>query len=260
MQQIILKARAYGPYANRLLRGIEQSIQNRFADLDVSISKVRTNKRGYITISLAGDDEVFAANLLRKEYGTSLSFDEVTSSLVLTGWLVDVGAVGYGLYVDIGITSNTDPAIVDVLIPLHRLREQLNMPRKSLRLISKTFGLVDNLPVEVTISNVDRYNSTVEGSLSETFLDRLAFWINDEHERLFVIGANYAMIESSLRKTHHLEDIYEVESLGLHEHVLVCKRSTRASGILAAIGPKLRGVPMHLFIPREIKAMRDAST
>ncbi|MCF2137305.1 MAG: DUF2110 family protein [Candidatus Thorarchaeota archaeon] len=260
MQKIILKVRAYGPYTNRLLRGIEQSIQNKFTELDVSLSKIRTNKRGYIMISLTGDDEVFAANLLRKEYGTPLSLDDVTSSLVTTGWLVDVGTVGYGLYVDIGITGNTDHAVVDVLVPLHRLREQLDMPRKSLRLIAKTFALVDNLPVEIAISNVDRYNSTVEGSLSETFLDRLTFWINDEHERLFVFGANYSMIESTLRKTHHLEDIYEVESLGLHEHILVCKRSTRASGIIAAIGPRLRGVPMHLFIPREIKAMRDAST
>ncbi|RLI52933.1 MAG: hypothetical protein DRO87_12375, partial [Candidatus Thorarchaeota archaeon] len=55
-------------------------------------------------------------------------------------------------------------------------------------------------------------------------------------------------------------DIYEVESLGVYEYALVCKRSTRASGILAAIGPALRGVPIHLFIPNEVKANLDGAT
>jgi hypothetical protein len=63
-----------------------------------------------------------------------------------------------------------------------------------------------------------------------------------------------------LSKSGHLQDIFLAEQLGKFEHSLVCKRSTRASGILAAIGPYLRGVPMHLFIPREVRGKVDAQT
>jgi len=68
------------------------------------------------------------------------------------------------------------------------------------------------------------------------------------------------MIDQALRTTRHTDDIFEIEQLGYLEHSLVCKRSTRASGILAAIGPKLRGVAMHLFIPKEIKEKQNATT
>ena len=257
MQQIPLKTRVYGPYANRLMQDLTHSLQQKFSKLDVAFTKVRTNKRGYVSVTLTGSDEEFVANSILSEYDTCPTFEELTEQSTLSGWLIDVGKVGYGLYVDIGIHN---PETIDVLVPLHRLREQLELPRRSLRQIAKSLLLVDNLPVEVIITSIDRRNLTIEGSLSEQFLDRLDKWMNDEHERLFVFGANYSMIERALEKTHHIEDIYEVESIGVHEHVLVCKRSTRASGIIAAIGPKLRGVPMHIFIPREVKAMRDGAT
>ena len=82
--------------------------------------------------------------------------------------------------------------------------------------------------------------------------------MHDDHERLLVFGANSTIIDNALRKSGHLEDIYEIENLGIFEYALVCKRSTRASGILAAIGPRLQGIPMHLFIPKEIEAKLNA--
>jgi hypothetical protein len=68
------------------------------------------------------------------------------------------------------------------------------------------------------------------------------------------------MVENALRITKHSDDISSFEKIGFFEHALVCKRSTRASGILSAIGPKLKGVPMHLFIPKEIKGNLSAAT
>jgi hypothetical protein len=55
-----------------------------------------------------------------------------------------------------------------------------------------------------------------------------------------------------LTHSGHETDIIKIEELGYHEFSLVCKRGTRASGIIAAVGPKLRGIPMHLFIPEEV--------
>lgn len=257
MSRIVLKTRVYGPYRNRLLSEIESDIINKFTELDVTLSKIKTDGRGYILVSLDGPDSEFARNVLISEYGGSLNFEDLRVTSIVNGSLVDVGKVGYGLYVDIGVVS---PSRTDLLIPLHRLRSQMGMEGKSLRQIITACLLVDNLPIEVEVSQLNSLNLTIEGAIAQSSLERFEYWLNDDHERLFVFGANYAMVESALRRTRHLEDIYEVESLGRHEHVLVCKRSTRASGIISAIGPLLRGVPMHLFIPREIKAMRNDST
>ena len=169
---------------------------------------------------------------------------------ILPGSFLEVGKVGYGLYVDIAAISTKR---VDVLIPLHRIRDQFSI-KKPLRAIAKTLVFVDNLPINVKITNVDRRENKVEGELAESTIIRFEKWMQDDHERLLVFGVNQDMIEIALRKTRHLEDIYEFEELGKFEYSLCCKRSTRASGIVAAIGPKLRGIPMHLFIPKEIEA------
>ena len=110
------------------------------------------------------------------------------------------------------------------------------------------------------LTSIDLYNNRVEGEFDKSTLTRVTEWMNDDHERLLIFGANYKQIEISLKKTKHREDIYEIEQLGKFEFSLKCKRTTRASGILAAIGPKLRGVPMHLFIPKELEAIKNAKT
>jgi hypothetical protein len=217
-------------------------------ELDVRLSKLKTDKRDRIIIEVDGEDEEFVANVLSKEYGTVSSTDSISVDSIHSGHLVDTGKVGYGLYVDIGITT---PIQVDALIPLFRLRKQLSM-EDSLRAIAKALIFVDNLPVRVNITSVDNRGPKIEAELAESFLNQLNRWVVDDHDRLLVLGCTRNMLDDALQKTNHLEDIYRVERLGSFEYSLRCKRSTRASGILAAIGPKLRGVPMHLFIPNEV--------
>jgi hypothetical protein len=168
--------------------------------------------------------------------------------------LIDVGRVGFGIYVDVGIDKSER---LDPLLALHTLRKQLRV-NKPLRSIAKTIQFVEHLPVDIRITDVDRQNNKVEAELGPDTAARLDHWVSDDHERLLVFGANQSMIQETLRKAGHFEDIYQYEKLGTFEIALVCKRSTRASGILAAIGPRLRGVPMHLFIPKEIEVWRDA--
>ena len=195
-------------------------------------------------------------NLLAHEYGKVPDIHEVVPESKYTGQLLDVGKVGYGLYTDIGMK---EPRI-DALIPLHRLRKQMGMQGHSLRTIAKHLVLVDNLPVEVTVTQINLGSEQVSAEFSSSFVQQFDSWMNDDHERLLVFGANQKMIENALRQTSHAEDIYQIEKLGIFEFSLQCKRSTRASGILAAIGPKLQGVPMHLFIPNEVEAGRSAKT
>ncbi len=226
------------------------------AELNLKKIGFAVDNRGHIVISAAGQEEEFVVNLLAREYGKVPDIHEVVPESKYIGQLLDVGKVGYGLYTDIGMK---DPRI-DALIPLHRLREQMGMQGHSLRTIVKHLVLVDNLPVEVTVTEINIGSEQVGAEFSSSFLQQFDSWMNDDHERLLVFGANRQMIENALRQTSHTEDIYQIEKLGFFEFSLQCKRSTRASGILAAIGPKLQGVPMHLFIPNEVEAGRSAKT
>ncbi|MBN2229940.1 MAG: DUF2110 family protein [Candidatus Thorarchaeota archaeon] len=224
--------------------GIHELIQ----DLDADLVRFDIDKRGHISVELKGQDAEFAINFLTNEYGTSVPLENVKEGDILRGSLVDVGKVGYGLYADIGVVSKVR---VDALIPLHRIRNQFQSNRP-LRALAQSLMLVENLPVEVSIIDIDRNIHKIEAEFAQSTLDRIKEWSQDNHERLLVFGANQNMIEDALKKSSHLDDIYKIHELGKFEFALVCKRSTRASGIIAAIGPKLRGVPMHIFIPKEI--------
>ncbi len=252
--KIVVLAKAYGAYRGRLLETIRSEITTMIAELDASLINIGTDKKNRIVVNIEGEDAEFIANALAKEYGKSLLSDKLSPNTEYPGRFLDVGKVGYGLYVDIGVT---DSPRMDALVPLHKMREQLNL-LGPLKTITEAFVLVDYLPIDVKLTNIDLYNNRVEAEFDQKLISRLKEWLQDDHERLLVFGANNRQIESSLKKSGHREDIYEIEQLGKFEFSLRCKRSTRASGMLAAIGPRLRGVPMHLFIPKELKAMQNA--
>ena len=252
--QFSLKSRIYGSYQNRILRSLRSTISEMTGNLDCNLEGIKTDRKGHIIIKLAGTDSEFVSNVLQKEYGTAPELGQLQSEFHTNGYLVDVGKVGYGLYVDIGISFSSH---MDALIPLHKLREQFSLPKSSLRNIAKKMILVDNLPVDIKILNADFTGQKIEAEFSQVFLSRLNNWIEDDHERLLILGSTYEMLEKTLIISGHREDIYQIEKLGSFEYSLQCKRSTRASGILAAIGPKMKGISMHLFIPSEIKAARE---
>lgn len=250
MKTVTLFTRVYGKKRKQLLDEVNSEITRLIAELDVRLARFGTDKRGHLSMSFDGQDSEFAINYLVREYGQSIRIENMKEGLVLPGSFIDVGKVGYGLYVDIAAISKTR---VDVLIPLHRIRDQLGT-RKPLRTIANNLVFVDDFPIEVKITSIDNRENKIEGELAQSTLNRFEKWMHDDHERVLVFGVSKDMIEAALRKTRHLEDIYEFEGLGKFEYALQCKRSTRASGIVAAIGPKLLGIPMHLFIPKEIEA------
>ena len=256
MKTIVLLSKAYGTYRGRLLETIRSEVSEMVAELDAQITSLGTDKKNHIIVNIDGEDEEFVVNAIAKEYGRSLQSDNLVPNKTYPGQLIDVGKVGYGLYSDIGVT---DSKRMDALIPLHRLREQLDL-HGPLKTIIEAYVLVDHFPVEVKLTSIDLYNSRIEAEFNQSTLTRIEEWMQDDHERLLVFGANRVQLENSLKKTSHREDIYEIEPLGKFEFSLRCKRSTRASGILAAIGPRLKGVPMHLFIPKELEAKQNAKT
>lgn len=253
MRSVTLLTKVYGQYRNRLLSIFGAEINAVFNELDVNVSQINTDSRHRLQVTLSGNDEEFAANHLEREYGRCLRPNELEAGRIMKGRLVDVGSVGFGLFVDVGLDKSSR---LDPLIPLHELRNQVRAS-KPLREISRILCLAEHLPVDAKISHVDIHNQKVEAELGQNTLKQLEDWSRDDHERLLVFGANQRMIENALQKSRHVSDIYDYNQLGRFETALVCKRGTRASGILAAIGPRLKGIPIHLFIPDEIGEWRS---
>ncbi len=248
---LTLLARAYGAYKNKILQSTQAKISDMIAELDAELTEIRVGKKDHITVNLEGEDSEFVSNVLMREYGSIPRLSDLKPSSKHSGYLLDVGKVGYGLYVNIGITN---PSRMDALIPLHTLREQTTLKKGSLRGIAKQLVFVDNLPVDIEILSVDFTGQRIESCFHSSTINRIESWTKDDHERLIILGSTEEMIEGVLSKSGHREDIYRIEKIGPFEYSLRCKRSTRASGILAAIGPRLRGVQMHLFIPKEVEA------
>ena len=256
MQQIVLLPKIYGQYQNRLLSVIKSDVESLTSELDVSMDyHITHNNR--IHVNITGADSEFVSNLLAKEYGTTMPFFNFEQGKKYAGQLLDIGKVGYGLYVDIGIQDNKR---TDALVTLHSLRKQLEMDDSSLREIIDVHVFTDNLPIEIEIININPNDKTIDAALSDTMIKRYQEWISDDHERLIILGVTKKMIESVLRKTNHTTDIFSIEALGRFEFALQCKRTTRATGIVSSIGPYLRGVPINLFIPHEVQEKKDASS
>ncbi|MFW9943654.1 MAG: DUF2110 family protein [Candidatus Sifarchaeia archaeon] len=249
MKHLVLYARAYGSHRGQILKHVRKDANEIIKELSASVVNLGTDKRNRITVDIEGEDEEFVGNVLTQRYGSVSEFGALSTDSSIKGQLVDVGKVGYGLYCDVGIVGSPK---MDVLIPLHNLRSQLSMHKSSLRTISSALVLVDHLPVEAHITEIDAANRKITGELAKSTLQRINRWARDDHQRLLVLGCTKELVDNALRKSGHSEDIYRIEKLGHFEHSLRCKRSTRASGILAAIGPILNGVPMHLFIPEEV--------
>ncbi|MHA1958822.1 MAG: DUF2110 family protein [Candidatus Thorarchaeota archaeon] len=257
MIRLTLLSRAYGPHKKHMVAWLFSRIHTLVNLLNVEITSAGSDNRGYVKLQIEGEDEEFATNLLKQEYGSVLNLNDLTTDMKLQGHLVDVGKVGYGLYVDIGLTT---PKNADALIPLYRLRSQFMMSKAPLRNIANSLVLTENLPLEVKLIEIQKESPKIEAELTESFVKRIKSWMIDEHERLILLGVTIDRLETVLSQSGHREDIYRIEKLGLFEYSLCCKRSTRATGILAAIGPRLKGIPMHLFIPREVEAMSRDET
>lgn len=252
MEHVTLRRRVYGPMRSKLLSMLRNEIKSLLGELNVSVQSFQTDERGRVIVTMSGDDEEFAKNLIIKEYGSCVSWSDLVCGIEYPAQLVDVDRFGYGLYADIGLLSITPK---DALIPLHRLRAQTGLKGHSVRSITRTLVLVNDLPLTLNVVSVSPAKGEVEGALGESFLARLRKWSCDEHERVLAIGVLHEVLERVLEAAGHREDVRRIEKLGPYEFSLVCKRSTRASGIIAAIGDMLKGVPLHAFLPEKVRSL-----
>lgn len=231
--EIVILEKIYGDRSG--FEKLDKKLKSLIGDLEVSW-KIGITQKQWVKITLEGEDEEVSANLIREEFGeVPYKLSSVKEGEIYRGRFIDLGKVGYGVYVVIGIFS---PAPKDVLVPLYYLKSLFG--DKPARQLIREFGWIDHLPVELEITKVEFGAREIEGKFSEKQLRQIKQWTTDGYDKIFVAGTISEKVEEALIKTGHSRDVKRLEELGLMETLLVLKKGTQAPGIIKEIGPHLK--------------------
>ncbi len=194
----------------------------------------------------------YLTKLLHRNFGKSQVKSEVNVGDVLLGRLVNPGSVGFGIFVDIGVRPKQD-----ALLSLIELRNSLTNSKKvATRKIVDLFGFADAFPVECKVNSIDSKNDRIDLSLSDKFSKTQEEWIDLGLQRLIITKYLNYNIESMLNKIGITKYIEEIEHVDPLTTIIVCKKRTRASGLLPILGPKLDSSPVGIFHPNKISLLK----
>jgi len=254
MPTVTLLEKVYGSFSPETFEPFFSSLCK---GLRVESRVVGKTNRGWVQIDVSGEDEIAALHFVDEKIGLApVSLDRLKKFSVIRGRVVSSGKSKNELYVDVGVFS---PETCDAVVPLQRLQAQLADGKKlSLQRLVELFCLYDNLPLEVKIAgSVDVQNRLVEAELSEGQLSRFSRWIRSSLDRLLVLGALLSDVEHAVKASKHSRDVVRIESLGLLEHVVLCKLGTDAVGLIPNLGRFLSDAFLAPFSPGKIRQLVD---
>jgi len=212
---VVLARKIYveGEARERTLDSLTQLVTDALGDLEVEFD-VGLRTDDFPSVTVQGDDEVVARNLLRKRWGEITPNFEAgeTYTGTLSSWDSD------GLTLDAGR---------EIQIPASTLELGPGDPTQ----LKTRFGLVQHLPMEFV------YEPT-QSRLAESEADRLFAWQRGAG-RVHVNSSTRAAVRATVNRAGHADDILTVERLGILEQSVVCAAGTDPPGLLAAIGPHL---------------------
>ncbi|MFH0748904.1 MAG: DUF2110 family protein [Candidatus Bathyarchaeota archaeon] len=250
MVGLTLLEKLYGPEEALSQNAFQEILTDFTSGLDAEVAFVGKNSRNWIQVESSGSDTKVAINYLRQRFGLVPSLHDIPASIVIKGKIVDSAKVGYGLYVDIGV-SNTSP--VDVLIPLHRLRSHIVDGKKlSLREIVDVFCLHDNFPLSILLLKTNVDGNKMWAEPSDKQVEMFKNWQSTYLDRVIVLGSYRDQISLALERSGIKRDIAKIDELGFLEYALLCKLGTDAPGIIKVLGKFLPGVSLYAFSPRKV--------
>jgi hypothetical protein len=251
MVKITILEKAYGPYEKAAIYSLKQVLTQLRGDLKVKFKVMGLTNRRWIYLDVSGEDRVVFTNLLDREFGLApVSLSNISLASTLRGKIIDSGKVGYGLYIDIGIS---EPSFLDALFPLYKMRSQLVLGRPfSARRIIDLYSLHDYLPLTVKIVGIDVITNKIEVELSERQVNIFKTWASSNLDRVIVVGVTEQYLKNAIIQTGHQRDVVQIEKLGLMEYAIVCKLGTEAPGLISELGPKLPKVRFYAIRPEKI--------
>jgi hypothetical protein len=207
--------------------------------------------RGWVQISIKGEDEKAALHFLAKGIGICKTHvKQIEKFSEIKGRTIFLNE-NRKLMVDIGVVL---PQIIDATISRQQLQAQLTDGRKlPLKKIIEHYGLCKNFPLTVKIIEVNEERSYVKAMLSESQLQQYRRWRQSLLDRLIIIGASHTRIKFALKRGNMWRDVIQIESLGMLEHAVICKLGTDAVGLIPKIGEYLRDAALAPFNWKKVK-------
>jgi hypothetical protein len=232
------------------LSQVEENLKLALDGLNIQLTFHEASSRGWVGVSVSGEDEKVAIRYLEENVGfCPTSVEDIQSFSVLKGYLMDPAASKNEIRMDVGVSTHD----VEVAISLQKLQAQLCDGRKvALKKLIELFGFCKNLPLQVRVSQVDLSSRHVETELTEVQLKLYADWTRSLLDRLLIIGASYDEVNAALHATGVHRDIVDMYSLGMFEHAVTCKLGTDAAGLIPKVGRVLRKSGLSVFNSRSV--------
>jgi hypothetical protein len=248
LQEVVLLQKIY----KASIEGAEKFLKKILGDLDCSLTSLSVVENGWLRVQASGRDERVAVRLLERECGLApISVVNVKRFSTFLGRVIFSGRSRTEAFVDIGAFS---PKPVFAKIPLRTLQGQLVDGRKlALQRIEEMFVLLDNLPLEVRVVRVDV--EAFEAELTERQVGIFGRWACERLDRLIVSGVPIGGVKRAIERARLEGDVLGVESLGLLEHVVVCKLGTDAVGLVPRLGRWMSDGVLGVFSPRTLLKM-----
>jgi len=236
-------------YSDSQLPMLMKDLELGLKGLKVDVKACGTVPRNRVRVTVSGEDENAAVHYLEEKAGLCIErLENLRKFMEVRGRVVGIAKKQDELMIDVGVFS---PDVVDAVIPLQRLQAQLVDGRKlALKKIVDLFGLCENLPLNVKITEVDTKSRLIEAELSWRQQTDYLDWTRSLLDRLLILGVSFSEVEMVLKR--HVRDIIKIEPMGMLEHAAICKLDTDARGLISNIGRQLRNATFTVFSPKRI--------
>ena len=256
MVVLTLLEKCYSFRWRHFLKIFEDTLSPIIENLEIQFKILGKTRENWIQIEVIGSDVQVVTNYLDQKFGLApISLENLNVFEEIKGKIIDAKRVGYGLYVDIGISS---PRHIDVLLPLHVLRSQLADGKKlSVTNLIEAFALYNNHPLTIQVTRIDREKGKIEGRLSTSQHSLFEEWVSLDFDRILVLGRPFTEVHRVIKNSNTERDVIKVIPLGFLEQLLLCKLGTEGPGIIKVIGSMLPQTPLHCFSPKKTRAIRE---
>jgi hypothetical protein len=248
MTELALLTKIYNAHQMKQMSTILSEL---IGDLSVQAAIKGTLDRKWVQIEISGEDEAVATKLLEREIGfCPVSLEKVKKFGEFKGYVVGLDRSKEELLLDIGVV---DPKTVPATVPLNHLQTHLADGKKApLQKIAETWGICNNLPLEVKVLEVKAESSQIKAELQASQIKKFKQWKDSLLDRLIVTGASLQEVNAAVASEQLGRDVIDVEKLGTFEHALVCKLGTDATGLIGRIGRRMRKAEFTVFNPKRI--------
>jgi hypothetical protein len=219
--------------------------------LNVQVNFAGTTERGWILVHISGKDQTIVLSLLDREFGLApYSLEELKRYSLLRGRVAFSCKSENELCVDVPIGTES----LNIVVSEKSLQGQLADGKKvPFQRLVELFCLVDHVPIEVKIAEaIKNLSNNVKAVLSERQISLFHNWVQYRFDRLIVLGSLFSDVEQTIKSCRLSRDVIRTESLGVLEHVVLCKLGTDAIGLIPKLGRHLKSAVLVPFSPKKI--------